>query len=94
MPEQFDKLTIGELDQLMDGWEERRKLRLHEQFTMVANLMNIHLRPGSQITVEKLLEQVLPPDDEIKKRIKRARFMKELTPEQRNKVEKYVTNNS
>ena len=94
MPEQLEKLTIGELDQLMDGWEERRKIRLHEQFTMVANLMNVHLKRSSQVSVKNLLEQVLPPDDEITVKMKRAKFMKGLSPEQRKKVEKYVTNNS
>jgi hypothetical protein len=95
LPEQFEKLTIGELEQLIDGWEERRKLRLREQFTMVANLMNIHLKQGSQVSVKRLLEQVLPPDEDVvafKK--KRAEFENELTPEQRERVKKYVSDNS
>ena len=95
LPEQFEKLTIGELEQLIDGWEERRKLRLREQFTMVANLMNIHLKRGSQVAVKSLMEQLLPPDEDISEvKKKRAEFEKELTPEQREKVKKYVSDNS
>ena len=93
LPEQFDKLTIGELEQLLDGWEERRKLRLREQFTAVANLVNIHLRRESQVSVEKLMGQLIPPDEDEVVRDRRA-FFKELTPEQRERVKKYGTNNS
>ena len=95
LPEQFEKLTIGELEQLIDGWEERRKLRLREQFTMVANLMNIHLKQGSQVSVKRLLEQVLPPDEDVVEfKKKRAAFENELTPAQRERVKKYVSDNS
>ena len=95
LPEQFEKLTIGELEQLIDGWEERRKLRLREQFTMVANLMNIHLKQGSQVSVKRLLEQVLPPDEDVVEfKRKRAEFENELTPAQRERVKKYVSDNS
>ena len=93
LPEQFDKLTIGELEQLLDGWEERRKLRLREQFTAVANLMNIHLRRESQVSVEKLMGQLIPPDEDEVVRDRRA-FFKELTPEQRERVKKDGANNS
>ena len=63
------------------------------RFTMVANLMNIHLRRESQVSVEKLMGQLIPPDEDEIVRDRRA-FFKELTPEQRERVKKYGTNNS
>ena len=66
---------------------------MREQFTMVANLMNIHLRRESQVSVEKLMGQLIPPDEDEIVRDRRA-FFKELTPEQRERVKKYGANNS